>query len=214
MNTVIITGVGGGLGRVSAKHFLESGWNVIGTGIGARPEGLDEKIDYHDFDASDSAACVQFWQEVQGSLEAGTCLYNCAGGYVGGGVLDTSTEDYVKQVQSNYFAAVHMTRGFAGALKQGRIINIVSANALAVNGHDPAYGASKAAEKYFFQTMQQEFKPTHYRITNIYPDSIATRGPNPEAIDPEDLASLVVQVAENAASYVMQDITLKSVGTK
>jgi NAD(P)-dependent dehydrogenase (short-subunit alcohol dehydrogenase family) len=208
---VVITGASGGLGRSLASEFVSAGWKVIGTSCSERPEQLDSEVAYFQFDSSDANACAAFWNQMKDE-NPGTaiCLVNNAGGYIGGGLLELKPEDFGRQMQSNYFSAVYMTRGLAEAFDKARIVNVISASALAASAKDSAYGASKAAEKHFFQSLQKEFKPDQYQITNLYPNSIATGGPDPKAIDPSDLAEFVRQLAENNKSYYLRDVSLYS----
>ncbi len=206
MRTVVITGVSHGLGLVTAQEFAKNGWKVIGTGRSPRPDNLQQDIEYRQFDSSDTAACEAFWSNL--AQEPDICLINNAGGYAGGGLEDTPAEVFVKQMQSNYFAAVYMTKGLVSTIPSAKIINIISNNANAPQAGDAAYGASKAAEKYFFQTLQKELDSSKYKITNLYPNSIATQGPNSSAIDPTDLAAFVRQIAESEKSFYFTDVTL------
>jgi NAD(P)-dependent dehydrogenase (short-subunit alcohol dehydrogenase family) len=209
MRTAVVTGVSQGLGQVIADTFAKNGWEVIGTGRSDRPDGLDAAIRYEKFDASDAKACSDFWDKVMPVVQdKEVCLVNNAGGFVGGGLLETSPEDYEKQMMSNYFAGVYMTRGLAQVIPAARIVNVISRGALSPSARTGAYGASKAAARQFFQSLQLEFKPDQYQITNLYPSDIATHGDNPNAIDPSDLANLILQAAENKSSYFMSDITL------
>jgi hypothetical protein len=61
---------------------------------------------------------------------------------------------------------------------------------------------------HFFQTIQEEFTADQYQITNLYPDSIASRGPNPKAMDPKELANFILEQAEQSTSYYLRDVTL------
>lgn len=207
MKTVVVTGTSHGLGQYIAEKFLESGWHVVGTGRSPRSDSLNQALDYHQFDASDAQACEDFWKSLELSSDP-VCLVNNAGGFVAGGLLETNPEDYAKQMQSNYFAGVYMTRGLATQVGSARIVNIISNSALAPNKATGAYGAAKAASEYFFQSLQREFPADKYKITNLYPSDIATQGPDPKAIDPKDLAQLILETVESAASYYPRDITL------
>jgi serine 3-dehydrogenase len=207
MKTAVVTGASRGLGRCVAEAFVKAGWRVVGTGRSERPAELDKAVGYHQFDAADSAACADFWQNLQ--LKDGeVCLVNNAGGYSGGKLLEAQPEEYEKQMQSNYFAGVYMTRGLVARVPAARIINVISSAALAPRPGEGPYGASKAAARHFYQSLQKELPTEKYQITNLYPSFIATSGPNPDAIDPNDLAKLIVELAESRASYYPADITL------
>lgn len=210
MKTVVVTGASRGLGLALANEFSSNDWSVIGIGRSVRPEELDSSIRYEQFDGANAEACEDFWKSLPSEQTSGEiCLVNNAGGYAGGGLLESKPEDFEKQMRSNYFSAVYMTRGLATVVPKARIVNIISENALAAKSTDPAYGASKAAEMYFFKTLQKEFKPDKYQITNLYPSSIATSGPNSKAIDPGDLARYVLQLADSEKTYYIADATLR-----
>lgn len=207
----IITGASRGLGLAITKHFNANGWKVIGTGLSEKPTDFPEGSEYRQFDASNAAECEKFWQAVASAYkDTEVCLVNNAGGYVGGAVAAVSPEDYEKQIHMNYLPAAYMTQALVKSFPAARIITIVSAAALEAKANNSAYGASKAAEKYFLQALQAELDDKKYRLTNIYPNSIATSGPNPKAISPEELAAFVRDQAELDKSYYLRDVVLYS----
>lgn len=207
---VVITGASRGLGLALATDFATHDWRVVGTGRSAQPAALLPKgVRYHQFDAADASACETFWQGVSTEYpDAEICLVNNAGGYVGGSLTQAEPHDFMQQMQSCYFAAVYMTRSLAFAFPKARIINVISASALAAHKNTSAYGAAKAAEMHFFQALQQEFKPSAYQITNLYPSDIASHGPNSAAIDVQELATFIRTQAELSGSYYLRDATL------
>ncbi len=209
MRTAVVTGASQGLGKVVAEHLARAGWSTHGTGRSPRPSDLFESVAYHQFDASDMAACERFWNELSPKLSgAAVCLVNNAGGYVSGGLLEGDARDYQTMMDSTYFTSVYMTRAMAEQVPKARIINIVSTSALAAHASNSAYGAAKAAQMHFFQALQQEFKPERYQITNLYPSDIASREPNPQAMDPADVARFIRGLAEDESSYYLTDVTL------
>ena len=207
MDTVVITGVSRGLGLITAEKFAEKGWHVIGTGRSERPATLPESITYYQCDVSNAEACASLWKKI--TAEQGAfCLVNNAGSYVSGNVADTSASDYESQMASNYFASVYMTQGLLKTVPKAKIINIISTGALKPRAGQSAYGASKAAVMHFFASLRSELNPQDYQITNIYPSDIATHGVNERAIDPTDLAMLIIECAERTTSLAVTDITI------
>ncbi len=206
----VITGASRGLGLALVQKFAASGWQVIGTSRSARPADIPAGVTYKQFDASNAAECEAFWQQQLRAEQpdAAVCLVNNAGSYISGSLTETKPEDYLQQIQSCYFSSVYMMRGLALAFPQARIVNIISNSALAAHKNNSAYGAAKAAQMHFFQSLQEEFAPKKYQITNLYPSDIATHGDNPKAISAADLAGFVCEQAENTSTYYLRDVTV------
>lgn len=209
---VVITGASQGLGLVLAGEFANNGWRVVGTGLSEQPADFPGET-YKQFDASDTTACADFWHQLRvENPDANICLVNNAGGYVGGSLTDTKPEDYMRQMQSCYFAAVYMTHGLASTFDTARIINIISAGALKAAKNNSAYAGAKGAEMHFFQALQEEFSPRQYRITNLYPNMIATHDDNPAAIKPADLADFIREQADSHKTYYLRDVAIYGLG--
>jgi len=206
---VVITGANRGLGRLMVEEFASHDWKVVATGRSDRPNGLPSEVDYNKFDVADAEACESFWQKVAVEYEnAQICLINNAGGYISGSLLELKSEDFAQQMRSNFFTAVYMTQSLVSWIPKARIVNVISSSALAAHAKNAAYGASKAAEMHFFQSLQQEFTPDKYQITNLYPLSIASAGPDPNAIKPEELADFIRIQAENDTTYYLRDVMI------
>ncbi len=208
---VIVTGAGQGLGLELVRQFVARGWKVAGTGRAEKPTDFPEDATYHAFDASDAAACVQFVQQIAADQpEADWALVNNAGGYIAGKLQEMTIEQIEKQIHANYLPAVYMTHAFVGAKDQGRIINVISSVAHTPQASNSIYGSTKAAQKYFFQSLQKEYRTSQFRISNIYPNAIATRGVDENAIHPEELAKYICDMTEQANSFYVRDVTLYS----
>ncbi len=206
---VVITGTSRGLGLVLAKEFDANGWKVVGTGRSPQPGDFPANAVYKQFDASDAKAVGSFWKFIRDNHPGGEiCLVNNAGGYVGGSLADTKTDDYEQQMRSAYFTAVYMTKGLVSVAPKARVINVISSSALTAHKNNSAYGAAKAAEMHFFKALQQEFKSDQYQITNLYPSDIATAGTRPNAIDPQDLAAYIRNLAESQDTIYLRDVTM------
>lgn len=205
----VITGMSRGFGLALAHEFAGHGWQVIGTGRSEPPANLPPNVAYQQFDAGNAKDCEAFWQPIPSQYpNTQICLINNAGGYISGSLTETSPEAYEQQMRSCYFTAVYMTRGLAQTFPAGRIMNVISSSALAAHQNNSAYGAAKAAEMHFFQSLQQEFKPEQYQITNLYPSDIATHGDNPQAILPADLAQFIREQADSTTTYYLRDATI------
>lgn len=205
----VVTGTSRGLGLVIAKEFLARGYVVVGIGRSERPAELPHEVDYRQFDASDSDACDNFWEQfAKDSPDASLTLVNNAGGYIGGGLAESEADDFRKMMDSCYLAGVFMTRALVRNVASARIVNVISSVGLKPAKNNTAYGAAKAAERYFFQSLQSELDQDKYRITNLYPNSIATSGPAEHSIKPAELAKFIADQADQKLSYYSPDVSL------
>ena len=206
----VITGANKGLGLSLVHEFEQAGWQVIGTGRSPRVTDMPKAVAYAQFDASDAVASASFWADLKQKYPdpQEVCLVNNAGGYIGGSLVETKPEGYAQQMQSCYFTSVYMTRGLALQYLRARIINIISSSALAAHKNNSAYGAAKAAEMHFFQSLQHEFKPEKYQITNLYPSDIASYSYREDAMSAKELSGFVREIAQNTKSYYLRDVTM------
>ncbi|WP_417720898.1 SDR family oxidoreductase [Salipiger sp.] len=144
---IIITGAGSGIGRVTAKAFLEAGWNV-GL-VGRREEALKETAGdaanalVLPFDVTDAAAVEAGFARAASEWGRIDVLFNNAGVNVKGGMIDeTPVEDWLYINQVNITGVFLAARAAFGQMRRqdpqgGRIINNGS-----VSAHVPRWGSS------------------------------------------------------------------------
>ncbi len=153
--TILITGGGGGVGRSTARTFLEAGWKV-GL-VGRRAGALEETADGHhnalilpcdvtDEDAVD--ACFGQARDAWGRVDA---LFNNAGVNVAAGPIDeVSVDDWRDVINVNLTGSFIAARAAFAIMraqdpKGGRIINNGSVSAYVPRWGSGPYTASKHA---------------------------------------------------------------------
>jgi NAD(P)-dependent dehydrogenase (short-subunit alcohol dehydrogenase family) len=167
--SILITGGGGGVGRATARAFLDAGWKV-GV-IGRRAETLTETIDGHAgglvlpcnvTDETQVEAAFAKAKAEWGHLDA---LFNNAGVSLKGAPIDeVSVDDWRKLIDINLTGSFICARAAFGvmrrqALQGGRIINNGSVSAYVPRWGSVAYTASKHAITGLTRTISLDGRP-------------------------------------------------------
>lgn len=124
--TVIVTGVGGGLGRECVAAALREGANVVLAArtpatLEATASELDSggtRVAWQATDINDAEACaslVALAQERFGSVDA--LIQVAAFEYVFGGLYDTELDDWRTAYETNVIGALTLLRPVAAAMK-------------------------------------------------------------------------------------------------
>ncbi|ANT60821.1 MULTISPECIES: SDR family oxidoreductase [Roseobacteraceae] len=147
MQSIIITGAGSGIGRLTAKSFLDAGWKV-GL-VGRREAPLEETADGNPnalvlpFDVSDPAAVEAGFDKAMAEWGRIDTLFNNAGVNVKGAMIDEiPAEDWLKLSSINISGMFLCARAAFGRMRKqdpqgGRIINNGS-----VSAHVPRWGSA------------------------------------------------------------------------
>jgi NAD(P)-dependent dehydrogenase (short-subunit alcohol dehydrogenase family) len=178
--TVVVSGVGPGLGREIAAVVLRDGGNVA---VGARSadrleevaKGLDpsgERIVWRPTDITADGqpeALVAAAVERFGALDG---LVNCAAlDSVLGGLDDTSFEDWERSVNTNVVGTMRMTKAATDAMagRGGSIVIIGTQASVWPRIMQTAYAASKGALLSAVPSLAMELGPKKIRVNAVLP---------------------------------------------
>lgn len=146
MQTILITGAGSGVGRVTARAFLDAGWNVVLTGRRVAP--LEETANGHGnarvipMDVADPASVDAGFAKVEAEFGRLDALFNNAGVSLKSTMIDEiKVEDWMNLCKINITGMFLCARAAFGLMRKqdpqgGRIINNGS-----VSAHVPRYGS-------------------------------------------------------------------------
>jgi NAD(P)-dependent dehydrogenase (short-subunit alcohol dehydrogenase family) len=179
--TVIVTGVGAGLGRECAAAALREGANVA---IAARTqETLDaaaaeldpdgNRVVAKPTDITDAGACsalVDAAMERFGSVDA--LVQVAAYEYVFGGLRDSNLDDWRKAFETNVLGALTVLRPVADAMKQsggGSVVLIGSQATFKPNLPQGGYAASKGALLSAMYYLADELGADNIRCNMVVP---------------------------------------------
>lgn len=222
MQTILITGGNGGLGRAMARSFLdENSENVVFLGVRANRAAAEEMAEARcrlvDLDVTDPAR----WAAVVESIDRLDVLVNNAGHH-DDALLATMSEDQWKSVLDSNLTGTFL--GCQAVVKKmmgqrfGRIINISSLSALMAPLGQTNYAAAKAGMLALTQSLAKEVARAGITVNAICPGYIET-----EALDqmppeerkahargipmrrfgrPEEVAAAVRFFASPGASYI------------
>jgi NAD(P)-dependent dehydrogenase (short-subunit alcohol dehydrogenase family) len=179
--TIIVTGVGGGLGRECVTSALREGANVV---MAARTkETLDttaaeldpggERVVALATDITDPDACsalVAVAKERFGSVDA--LIQVAAFEYVFGGLRDTNLDDWRKAFETNVLGALTLLRPVADAMKDsggGSVVLIGSQAMFKPSLPQAGYAASKSALLSTMYYLADELGAENIRCNMVVP---------------------------------------------
>jgi NAD(P)-dependent dehydrogenase (short-subunit alcohol dehydrogenase family) len=179
--TVIVTGVGGGLGRECVEGALREGANVVMAArtqetLDATAAELDpggERVAASATDITDPDACtalVALATERFGSVDA--LIQVAAFEYVFGGLHDTNLDDWRKAFETNVLGAVTLLRPVAQAMKAGgggAVVLIGSQSMFKPSMPQAGYAASKGALLSAMYYLADELGADNIRCNMVVP---------------------------------------------
>jgi 3-oxoacyl-[acyl-carrier protein] reductase len=201
---VLITGTSGEVGSHLARHFLDTGWTVLGLdkhepGIDA-PAGLVfARCDLAD--GSQAAVTIDRLASTHGVCDV---VVNCAGRIANSplvslGVSGWTTHDFAlwgDVLASGVTTAFHTTalavKHMLSARKKGVVVNISSVCARGNPGQS-AYSAAKAGLDGFTLALAKELGPVGIRVIGLAPGYFDTKSTH-ENVLPAKLAKITSAV--------------------
>lgn len=203
---VLVTGSSSGIGKKTALLFSQKGCNVVITYNKEKESGLavckacrshGDAILIH-LDVRDDASITDAVKAVVGKWGRIDILVNNAGVVVGNLFINQSKEDIENQVNVNLLGLMKITRAFLPRFyeqEEGIIINIGSTAGAHILPGVSVYSAVKAGLDAFTAALAQEL-PGGIRIYTVYPGTTATRMTGFGGKEPEKVAEIIVQTAE------------------
>lgn len=183
----LITGTSSGFGLLTAIQLAGQGYKVIATmrDLGRKGElerqadqaGLLQQIHFLTMDVTDHASIEAVINSVQDTFGRIDVLVNNAGFAIGGFIEEITMEEWRRQMETNFFGVVAVTRAVLPIMRKqrsGMIINMGSISGLSgFPGYAP-YAASKFAIEGFSESLRHEMSPFGIRVVLIEPGSFRT----------------------------------------
>ena len=187
-HTWLITGAGRGMGVDLARAALAAGHNVVATG--RQPDVVQAAVGEHEdllvvaldiTDAQSAELAVAATVERFGRLDV---LVNNAGNFFGGFFEELSPEQVRKQIETNLFGPMTVTRAVLPVLRRqrsGLVISISSGAGVIGSPSGSAYAASKFALEGWMEALTGEVQPFGIRTMIVEPGFFRTELLTPES---------------------------------
>jgi NAD(P)-dependent dehydrogenase (short-subunit alcohol dehydrogenase family) len=217
--TALVTGANRGLGARLVDELLAMGAGKVYAAARditrvASTVASDPRVSVLTLDVTDQDS-VQRAAETAGDVQV---LVNNAGVLSFGSALEGDLTGFERDVATNYFGALRVTRAFVPALSAGApsaVVNILTLIALAPVSPMAGYSASKAAAHSLTQALRAELRPRHITVLGAYPGGIDTdmlAGVDADKADPAVVAHRIVAALVNDESVVFPDDTSAGAG--
>ncbi len=226
--TAIVTGASRGIGHATAMRFHAEGWRVITVSRtpppGQCPWSLAQShilLDLSDLD--NIVRCTGIMRDMLDDGELHALVNNAGVSPKGPGgsrlnSLTTDVETWQAMYNTNFYAPLLMTRGFANELANGKgtVVNLTSIAGSRVHRFaGSAYATSKAALAALTREMAFDLAPAGVRVNAVAPGEIDTAilSPGtPEIVEhdipmhrlgtPGEVADLIWFLCSPQATYV------------
>lgn len=169
---VVITGAGGGLGRVLVARFLAEDAQVVGCDLPGAT--LPDAVEAHHFDLCDTAATQVAAEAI--IVGGAPDIFVSNAGWTLAETVDRLTPDAIsREMDGNFTGAALLSRAFLPLMRQrgGAMVFVSSVNSLTHHGN-PAYSAAKAATLAWMRAIAVEEGKHGIRSNAVIPASIRT----------------------------------------
>ncbi len=176
----MVTGCSSGIGRATARHLRDAGWEVFPTA--RKPADLEalrgEGFDPIALDLGESRSVQEALQSCLGRASQGLGgIVNNAGMAIPGAVEDLSRDALRKQFEVNLFGLHELTSGLIPTLREqgwGRVVNVSSIYGRIAAPFVGAYCASKFALEALSDSLRIELSGTGLGVSLIEPGPIVS----------------------------------------
>lgn len=178
--TILITGASSGIGKATAHHFQEKGWNVVAT-MRNEKDGADlaslNNVLVTKLDVTDDSSIQTAIDKATSQFGGIDVLVNNAG-YGAGGPMEATPMDKIKrQFDVNVFGLLATTQAVLPIMrkqKAGTIVNISSIGGRVTLPFFSLYHGTKWAVEGITESLQYELGPIGIKLRIVEPGAIAT----------------------------------------
>ena len=180
MPTILITGASSGIGKATAKHFQQQGWNVVATM--RSPEKETELADLDRvlvtrLDVTDESSIQPAIDQAVSTFGGIDALLNNAG-YGAYGPLEAFSMDGIRrQWDTNVLGLLAVTKAVLPVMrknKSGVVANVSSVGGKITFPLGALYHGTKWAVEGLSESLHYELAPLGIRVKIIEPGAIAT----------------------------------------
>jgi len=213
--TVFITGAKGGLGSFITESFLKTGARVIGVSLSINADDFPQpNFEAVRLDFTHAEMVSRTISDIAARCGGIDVVVHVIGGFAGGlSVAETPIATWEQMRDVNLTSAFYLLREAIPYLRRspyGRFIAIGSLMAGAPHANLGAYVVFKAALATLVQTVALENRDSQLTANIVLPgtmDTPANRKSMPDAdfsawLDPQDVADLVLWLADERAAHV------------
>jgi short-subunit dehydrogenase len=177
METVLITGATSGIGLLIANQLHEKGYKVYGTSRFPEKQHHAVPFEFLELDITSETSVQNCIDNLLSKSKTIDVLINNAGIGICGSAEETSIEQAYRQVETNFWGAVKMTRAVLPIMRQqhsGKIITIGSLGGLIGLPNQSYYSAAKHALEGFYKSLRLEVSAFNIKISIIEPGFFKT----------------------------------------
>ena len=178
--TILITGASSGIGKATAIHFQEQGWNVIATMRTPEKETELNKLENVQLERLDVLDLESINQAIQNGIQKFgkiDTLVNNAGYGAYGPLESFPRENIIKQFNTNVIGLMDVTKAIIPHFrtnKDGVIVNISSMGGQMTFALGSLYHGTKFAVEGISESLHYEMKEIGVKVKIVEPGMIAT----------------------------------------
>jgi NAD(P)-dependent dehydrogenase (short-subunit alcohol dehydrogenase family) len=178
--TILITGASSGIGKATAIHFQQQGWNVIATMRSPEKEkelNKLEKVQLEKLDVLDVSSIEQAIKNGIAKFGKIDALVNNAGYGAYGPLESFPRENIIRQFNTNVIGLMDVTKAIIPHFRQhkdGVIVNISSIGGQMTFALGSLYHGTKFAVEGISESLHYEMKEIGVKVKIVEPGFIAT----------------------------------------